>query len=53
MAAIQMKNILKKAYGIKSDTESHYNDKKTEGEQLGIDDPSNLIDNQGRQLLQE
>ena len=32
MAAIQMKNILRKAYGIKSDTESHYNEKKQEGE---------------------
>lgn len=53
MAAIQMKNILKKAYGIKSDTESHYNEKKTEGEQLNMDDPNNLMDDQGRQLLQE
>jgi hypothetical protein len=28
MAAIQLKNIMKKVYGVKSETESHYNDKK-------------------------
>lgn len=45
MAAIQLKNILKKAYGVKSDTDSHYAEKKTtEGEQLQVDDPSTLID---------
>jgi hypothetical protein len=28
MAAIQLKNIMKKVYGVKSETESHYNEKK-------------------------
>jgi hypothetical protein len=54
MAAIQLKNILKKVYGVKSETESHYNEKKKdEGEQLAQEDPSNLMDDNSRKLLQE
>lgn len=44
MAAIQVKNVLKKVYGVKSDTEAHYNAKKNEGEELPEDDPANLMD---------
>jgi hypothetical protein len=52
MAAIQLKNILKRVYGVKSDKESHYN-QKNEGEQLAQDDPANLMDPNARQLLQD
>jgi hypothetical protein len=49
MAAIHIKNVLKKVYGVKSDTESHYNEKKKdEGEQLAIDDVANLLDQGAR-----
>lgn len=52
MAAIQVKNLIKKIYGAHSYT--HYDEKKKEaqGELLPEDDPANLIDDQGRQVLQ-
>ena len=57
MAAIQLKNILKKAYHAVTNTDSHYGDKKNAGndidESLVGQDESQLIDEQGKQILQE
>jgi hypothetical protein len=50
MAAIQLKNTIKKVFGSHSYT--HYDEKqKQDGEQLAQDDPANLIDEQGKQVL--
>lgn len=53
LAAIQLKNTIKKVFGGHSYT--HYDEKKQQqdnGELLPQDDPANLMDDQGRQILQ-
>lgn len=57
MAAIQLKNIVKKIYGSTTSYSSYKKQgagekAEADGEQLIQDDPANLIDDGGRQVLQ-
>ena len=58
MAAIQLKNIIKKVYGSTSSYSSYKKEQasekteRAEGEQLIDDDPANLLDDGGREVLQ-
>lgn len=51
MAAIQLKNIIKKVYGSHSYTHYDEKQKQEQDEQLAQDDPANLIDEQAKQVL--